>query len=277
MEFLESSFIYHLIILLFAWSIVFSFIDFIDSNKMASRVAFYLLAIVWGFSSFYMVYTITQNSVFSFLTSREGLYIYVWIIISLSMIINWLVKLEYLVFFTNVVSFLVFSLSILIPRAGKTATLVDHLKSELLYIHIGLAFLAYGAFTLSFIFSVMYLFQYILLKKKKWSAHLKKLGSLDKLEKMVNTFNIFGVPLMLTSLFLGVIWASLRLHTFVWYDTKVLGSFLVLIMYSLFMYFKVSNRFFGKSLCLFNICCFLVLFGNYIVSNLYSSFHLWST
>ena len=277
MHLLESSFIYHLLILLFAWSIVFSFIDFIDTNRMASRVAFYLLAIVWVFSTVLMIYTISQFSLYSFITSREGLYIYVWIIISLSMIINWLVKLEYLVFFTNVVSFLVFSLSILIPKAGKTATLVGQLKSELLYIHIGLAFLAYGAFTLSFIFSMMYIFQYFLLKKKKWSSHLKKLGSLGKLEKMFITFNLFGVPLMLTSLFLGVIWASIRLHTFVWYDTKVLGSFFVLIMYSVFMYLKVSNRYYGKSLCLFNICCFLVLFGNYVVSNLYSSFHLWST
>lgn len=277
MELLESSYVYHLITLLFAWSVVFSFIDFIDSNKIASRVAFYLQGIVWVFSTFVMIYTISQYSLFSFITSREGLYIYVWIIITLSLIIKWLVKLDYLVFFTNVVSFLVFSLSIFIPKAGKTVTLVDQLKSELLYIHIGLAFLAYGAFTLSFIFSTMYLFQYFLLKKKKWSSHLKKLGSLGKLEKMVNTFTLFGVPLMLTSLYLGVIWASLRLHTFVWYDMKVLGSFFVLIMYSTFMYFKVSNRFYGKSLCLFNICCFLVLFGNYIVSNLYSSFHLWST
>jgi len=276
-ELLESSFVYHLIILLFAWSIVFSFIDFIDTNRLASRVAFYLLAIVWGFSTVLMIYSVSQYSLFSFITSREGLYVYVWIIVSLSMIINWLVKLDYLVFFTNVVSFLVFSLSILIPKAGKTATLVDQLKSELLYVHIGLAFLAYGAFTLSFIFSVMYIFQYFLLKKKKWSNHLKKLGSLGKLEKMVNTFNLFGVPLMFTSLFLGVIWASLRLHSFVWYDMKVLGSFFVLIMFSTFIYLKVSNRLYGKSLCLFNICCFLVLFGNYVVSNLYSSFHLWST
>jgi HemX protein len=276
MHLFQSGFIYHFIILLFVWSIVFSFIDFIDSNKIANQLAFYLLGIVWLFSTFFICYTLFKTGFYSLITSGEGLYIYVWIVITISLVINRVVKLDYLVFFTNVVAFLVFALSILVPRVGKTALLLNQLKSDLLYIHIGLAFIAYGAFTLSFIFSVMYLFQYQLLKKKKWTVHLRKLGNLSKLEKMVYLCNLIGIPFIITALILGSIWASLRIHSFVWYDPKVVGSFFVLLMYSAFMFLKVRKYLYGRSLSLFNISCFLLLLGNYILLNFYSSFHIWS-
>jgi len=276
MHLFQSSFIYHFIILLFVWSIVFSFIDFIDSNKIANQLAFYLLGIVWLFSTFFICYTLFKTGFYSLISSGEGLYVYVWSVITISLIINRVVKLDYLVFFTNVVAFLVFALSILVPRVGKTALLLNQLKSDLLYIHIGLAFIAYGSFTLSFIFSVMYLFQYKLLKKKKWSVHLRKLGNLAKLEKMVYLCNLIGIPFLITALILGSIWASIRIHSFVWYDPKVIGSFFVLLMYGAFMFLKVRNYLYGRTLTIYNICCFLLLLGNYILLNFYSSFHIWN-
>ncbi len=44
--------------------------------------------------------------------------------------------------------------------------LAEQLVSELVYVHVGMAIISYATFTVSFIFSIMYLLQYRLLKRK---------------------------------------------------------------------------------------------------------------
>ncbi len=69
-------------------------------------------------------------------------------------------------------------------------------------VHVGMAIISYATFTVSFIFSIMYLLQYRLLKKKKWNARLRRLGNLPKLESMSYGLNLFSVPFFLTSYFI---------------------------------------------------------------------------
>ena len=50
----------------------------------------------------------------------------------------------------------------------------EQLVSELLFIHITAAILSYGAFSLSFVFSLLYLLQYNLLKAKKMGEKISE-------------------------------------------------------------------------------------------------------
>lgn len=151
----------------------------------------------------------------------------------------------------------------------------EQLRSEWLTIHISLAFLSYAAFTISFIFSVLYLIQNHWLKKKKWSKQFRRWPSLVQLEKYSFYFNLLGVPLLVLSLILGIIWAFQTLHTSFWFDSKVIFSLFALFMYASYLYQRAAKGWLGKKIVDFNVLCFLVLLVNYLISSFFSKFHLW--
>lgn len=162
------------------------------------------------------------------------------------------------------------------PTEQQSAAFSGQLVSELLVIHITMAILSYGAFSLSFVFSVLYMFQYHLLKKKKWGKWLLRIEDLSKLDYMAYVLNIIGVPMLLLSLILGVIWAYVSLETLYWFDAKVLGSFVVLLLYSYYLYIRLIKELQGKVAALWNTACFLVLMINYFLLGSLSQFHWFS-
>ena len=81
----------------------------------------------------------------------------------------------------------------------------------------------------------MYLLQYRLLKKKM-ECQIKKVRNLPKLESMSYGLNLFSVPFFLLAILLGCIWGYTKLDNFHWYDTKVIGSFVVLFVYCAYIF-----------------------------------------
>ena len=88
------------------------------------------------------------------------------------------------------------------PMQYDSHVMAKQLVSELLFIHITMAILSYGAFSLSFVFSTLYLIQYDLLKKKKWGTRLVRIRRFSKLEKLSYILDVIGVPMLLLSLIL---------------------------------------------------------------------------
>lgn len=161
------------------------------------------------------------------------------------------------------------------PIQHESQVVAQALVSELLIIHITMAILSYGAFSLSFVFSLLYILQYNLLKRKKWGKRLLRIQDLSKLDYMSYVLNVIGVPMLLLSLILGSIWASVKLSEFVWYDAKVLGSFLVLCAYSYYFYQRLAKGITGKAIANWNIAAFLVILINFFLLSRLSNFHFW--
>ena len=155
-------------IILYALSVLLYFIDFLHNNRKANKVAFWLLVIVWLLQTIFLCLYVVKTGRFPILTLFEGLYFYVWVLITLSLVINKILTTDFLVFFTNVLGFIVMVIHTFAPLKIETHVLAQQLMSELLSIHITISLLAYGTFTLSFVFSILYLIQYDLLKRKKW-------------------------------------------------------------------------------------------------------------
>ena len=103
---------------------------------------------------------------FPVLTIFEGLYFYTWVLVTLSLFINRFFKVDFIVFFTNILGFIVMAIHTFAPIQIESKVMAEQLVSELSIIHITLAILSYGAFSLSFVFSILYLIQYNLLKQK---------------------------------------------------------------------------------------------------------------
>lgn len=274
---MELTRIYELIVILYAASVLLYFIDFVQNNRKANSIAFWLLSIVWVLQTAFLILRMFETGRFPILTVSEGLYFYAWVLITLSLVINRLFRVDFMVFFTNMIGFLIMAIHTFAPLETYTAVQSERLVSELLIIHITMAILSYGAFSVSFVFSALYLVQYNLLKKKKWGKRLLRIEDLTKLDYMSYVLILIGVPLLLLSLILGIIWAYIKYVDFHWYDTKVLGSFLMFVAYSAYLYARLRRGIQGKAIAMWNIGLFLVLLINFFLFGSLSNFHFWGS
>jgi HemX protein len=267
--------LHELMIVLYAISILFYFIDFLNKNRKANTFAFWLLAIVWVLQTIFLFLYMMRTGRFPVLTIFEGLYFYAWVLITLSLAINRVLRVDFTVFFTNILGFIIMAIHTFAPVQVESNAMAEQLVSELLLIHITMAILSYGAFSLSFVFSLLYLLQFKLLKEKKWGPRLWRISDLSKLEKGAYILNAIGVAMLLLGLILGLQWAIIKLPDFIWYDPKIIGSFILLIIYSVFLYLRVRKEVYGKNLALLNIGAFLVILINFLLASRLSSFHFW--
>ncbi|MFE8696908.1 inner membrane protein YpjD [Cytobacillus sp. FJAT-53684] len=263
-------------VVLYALCVLLYFVDFLTSNRKANRIAFWLLAFVWALQTIFLILYMLKTGRFPVLTIFEGLYFYAWVLITLSLIINRLLRVDFIVFFTNVLGFIIMAIHTFAPMQYESNVMAQQLISELLLIHITVAILSYGAFSLSFVFSLLYLIQYDLLKQKKWGPRLLRIADLSKLDKMSFVLNVIGVPMLIISLILGVTWAYIKVPDMIWYDSKVIGSFIVLVIYSIYLYLKVGKGLTGNKLALWNFASFLIVLINFFLFGTLSSFHFWN-
>ncbi|OIJ18349.1 cytochrome C assembly protein [Anaerobacillus alkalidiazotrophicus] len=272
---LSMNFIYIFTVILYCLSVIGYFIDFLQNNQKVNRISFWLLSIVWVLQTIFFVLRMLEYNRLPLMTSFEGLFFYAWIIVSVSLVINWFFKVDFFVFFTNIFGFAIMAFSVFIPTGDISPNLQELLIVELLFIHVTLILLAYGSFTFAFIFSIMYYYQHQMLKKKRWSKRLFRFGDLSKSEHLVFMFTVLGFPLLLMGVFLGLVWAALSLEQVPWFDAKIVTSVLVLFVYGYYLYQRVVKKIRGYSLVLLNIAGFLLVLINYFLSGSLSKFHLW--
>ena len=263
-------------VIIYAISVLLYFIDFLHTNRKVNQFAFWLLLIVWVLQTIFLCLYMIETGRFPVLTIFEGLYFYVWLIIGLAVFITKFMKLDFILFFTNVLGFVLMVVHAFAPSQIESRVMAQQLVSELLFIHITMAIFAYAAFTLSFIFSILYLIQYDLLKKKKWGKKLLRLGDLSKLEKLSYILNVIGIAVLSIALVLGVRWALIKLPDLNWIDTKIVGSFFIIIVYSFYIYCKQGKQLFGKNLAIINIAAFLLVLLNFFLFSSLSGFHYWN-
>ncbi|MFD1018935.1 cytochrome c biogenesis protein [Thalassobacillus hwangdonensis] len=270
---LAAKWVYELIIILYALSVFGYFIDFIQHNRKVNKIAFWLLSLVWTLQTFFLLSQVFVKDNFPVMTVYDGLFFYAWILITFSLIINRLFMVDFLVFFTNLVGFFVMVLHITTKAQSELVKNGVRLVDELLITHISMALISYGFFTFSFIFSLLYLLQYRFLKKKQWNQKLRRIGDLDKLDSFAYIAVTIGVPLLTMGIILGVIWAYSSGDEFYWYDSKTLGSLLVLGVYIIFLFLRIVKGYQGRAIALYNTAAFLFLLVNFFLFGSLSNFH----
>ncbi|MFB1080505.1 cytochrome c biogenesis protein [Jeotgalibacillus sp. JSM ZJ347] len=268
--------LHEVMIILYAISVLLYFMDYLQKDQKANRVAFWLLSIVWVLQTIFLFLYMFRTGRFPVLTLFEGIYFYAWVLLTISLVLNRLMQIDFTVFFVNVIGFTFMAIHTFAPVQASTEAAAERLMSELLLVHITMAIVSYAAFSVSVVFSILYLLQYRLLKQKKWGQKIQRITDLAKLEKGSVILNSIGFPMLLLSLILGVQWAVVSLPTVLWYDIKISGSFLLLAIYGVFLYRRFGKGQSGKSLALFNAAAFGCLLINFLLGSRLSSFHFWS-
>lgn len=266
--------LYELMIILYALSIVLYFIDYLYKNLKARRVAFWFVSIVWILQILFLVLFIIETKRFPVLSLFEGVFFYAWLLTTLSIFLHCIARVDLPVFFINVLSFVFVTIHLFAPDTA-TQVVGESLVSEMLLIHISFAIVSYAAFSLSFVFSILYLILYRILKQKKLTNLWARLPNLQQMSKWISYSNLVGVPLLLISLLLGLEWAMMTLEGLSVFDVKIIGSFIVSVVYLVILLLHRKSKLVGVTFAWVQIYLFLLVVVNFFLGSKLSNFHLW--
>lgn len=266
--------LYELMIILYGLCIVLYFTDYLSKNIKFRRAAFWFVSIVWVLQTLFIVLFIMETKRFPILSLYEGVFFYAWLLTTLSIVLHCIVRVDLPVFFINVLSFVFMTIHLFAPETNDQIV-GDSLVSEMLLIHISFAIVSYAAFSVAFVFSLLYLILYRLLKQKKLTNLWSRLPSLQQMVKWINLSTIIGIPLLLISLILGLEWAFLTLENVSIFDVKILGSFIVSIVYLIIFLLHQRGKLIGMVYAKVHVYLFLLVVINFFLGSKLSNFHLW--
>jgi HemX protein len=270
---MESTWVYEIILLIYGLSLVGYFIDFIQHNRWVNKFAFWLLGVVWVIQTIFLLSEVVFEATFPIFTIYDSLFLYSWVLVTFSLVINKLFSIHFIVFFTNVFGFFILLLYISTKAQEHMQQRGIELVNELLITHITLAIISYGFFTVSFLLSIMYIVQYQLLKQKKGLKWMWRFGDLKRLDFYSFMAITLGIPLLLIAIILGVVWAKVANAEFYWFDLKTVGSMFVLATYILYLLLRLIKGYQGKAIAVYNTAAFLILLINFFLSSFLSNFH----
>lgn len=267
--------LHEVMIVLYAVSLIFYFIDYLNKDRLARRVAFWIVSAIWIMQTGVLLVTIIETGEFPILSLTQGIYFYVWLLISLSIVLHCIAKVDLPVFFLNIIGFIFLTIHTFAPNRIQQSSIGESLVSELLFFHITFAIMSYAAFSLSFVFSALYQIMYYFLKKKKWTKQWGRLPSLTQTEKGMTTSMMVGIPMLGISLILGLQWAYISLDDYSVLDAKIVGSVLMLVVYCLLLYLHRRGSLIGVNYAWCHIYSFLLLMANFFLGSRLSNFHFW--
>ncbi|GGI40283.1 cytochrome C assembly family protein [Mammaliicoccus stepanovicii] len=267
--------LHEIVLVIYMFCLGCYFYDFIQKNATVRRVGYYTLGIVWIFQTIFLLIYIIETKQFPVLTLFEGFYFYTWMIITVSLVLNYFKSTDLTVFIINLIGFVFLTIHTFRPEQFDTDNTASSVMNELLLIHVSLAILSYVIFALSTSYAILYLLQRKNLKEKKFNQKFFRMGSLEQLEQNIFKFSLVGFLVLLISLILGVQWGIIIIGSEIWFDPKVIGSLVVLLLYGIYLFVRVGNRINTKTLVLANIMIFLVCMINYLIVSKFSGFHQW--
>ncbi|MDF2723694.1 MAG: cytochrome assembly protein [Paenibacillus sp.] len=270
-----KTWIYDLIMYIYALSLLFSFSDLATKNRSAKRMGTGLLAFVWLLQTLFILHRVVEYRYLPVLTMFEALFFYCWMLVTVSIMMNLFLRLDLLVFLLNVAGFLIVALNIFSDPSVTPISEQWEAKDELLFIHITLAIGSYAAFLIAALLSGMYMFIHRKLKGKQWSAVMTRFPSLDKIEGYTYRAVLVGVPLLIASTALGAAKVLLEGEWRQLADPKVLSSMLCVAAYAFYLLQRMSGKQPGYRLAVWNLSAFAVIVVNFSMFNVFSKFHHW--
>lgn len=267
--------IYDAALLLYALSLLFIFSDCLRRNPGGKRLGTGLLAVVGLLQLAGLAVRFSQEGGLPIFTPYDFLFWFSFIIVITSLAIAYTRGGEFTILLLSGAGFSVF----LLNRVWLTAA--DHgLESwravhGWLAMHIILANLSFGALTLGTVFAIMYLFLHMKLKNKKWDDRIRRLPSLETMDKYSYTAILAGVPLLVVSLLLAGMSIIAEGRTPLFQDSKVLTTMVGLGVYITYIVLKRSGRKSGMVMARWAISGYAFIILNFLLNSL-SDFHGWS-
>ncbi len=270
---ITNSWFFDAMLYIYALSLLFTFSDFIQRNPRAKRTGTGLLVVVWLMQTLFLVTQLVYSGRMLSFSIFDSLFLFSWLLIALSILLTLLMRIEFVLFLVSLAGFIVaaiasFDHNYVTPIAARW-----EVGDELLFIHVSLAVSSYAAFFYSAVFSGMLLFLHTGLKKKQYSVTIRRMPSLDRIQRYASRAVIVGTPLLLLSLILGIVWIILEREWGLLLDVKVISSIFILMIYGIYLWRLIAAKTTWPRLAILNLGAFAVVFLNYMTSSWLSNFH----
>lgn len=146
-------------------------------------------------------------------------------------------------------------------------SLMPALKSEWMIYHVSTAIVAYGAFTISFGISLLYILREYLEKRDSRSRLLDLIPDLDRLDTLIYRVIAFGFPFLVLLIITGAIWAEKAWGQYWSWDPKETWSLITMFIYAGFLHARCFLKWRGRTCALFAIVGFISVIFCYIGVN----------
>ncbi len=138
-------------------------------------------------------------------------------------------------------------------------------------LHVTLNILAYAAFALSFVLSLIYLLQNRLLRDRRLGTPFWRLPALEVLERMSRSSVMVGLAALTVGIVLGFVWVN-RIRGRYWNaDAKEIATLLVFLFYAGYVWLGRTTAWRGARAALLCVLNFIFVVFSYTVVNLYLS------
>ena len=155
----------------------------------------------------------------------------------------------------------------------EVKTLMPALQSYWLVIHVVVAVLATGFFTIAAGFHISYLVKAGNLAKKLMNVF----PSLEQLERLAYRFNVVGFVLWSFTLIAGAIWAERAWHRYWGWDTKEVWTFIIWVLYAGYLHAMATRGWNGKRAAWLGLIAFFSVIFNFTIVNLFfKGLHVYS-
>ena len=235
-----------------------------NPRRFSKRLADYFLLAGLTIHCAFLIIISLQSGTLPISTLFESSTFYLSLIVLLSVILKFLYRLQSL---TPFVMPIVTGFSIAAVTLVKNdLALTADLKTFWLFAHIIPIFLGYASFTVSFIFSRMYLTMERQLKKKSFGPLFDSLPSLETLDALMWKTITLGFPLLTIGLVSGTVWAkTTNILGLTWYlDPKVLLGSLTWLIYAAILHLRLGASFHGTKVAVVTIAGFVIVIFTFI-------------
>jgi ABC-type uncharacterized transport system permease subunit len=155
---------------------------------------------------------------------------------------------------------------------------VNHvLQNYPLGTHVITAILGFTAISIAAAYSFMYLLLYKNIKSNNFSIIFKRLPNLEILERLTYYAMIIGFILLSISVTIGLTWLPSAFPEFSYFDSKIILTVLVTIIYGIGIFLKTKQIISGKRFAKFSIYGFIFSILSLILASvIMDSFHNFS-
>lgn len=148
------------------------------------------------------------------------------------------------------------------------------LRNRLLGLHVIGAILGYSGFTISAVYGILFLLLYKNLRKNKFGILFERLPSLEVLERLNFYSTVIGFILLTMAMIVGIVWLPEAFKNFNYFDPKLVGTFLVWLVYGTVIFSKIYRNFYGKKIIYFTLIGYSIAILSLIITNtLAKTFH----
>ena len=142
--------------------------------------------------------------------------------------------------------------------------LMPALRSSWLGIHVSTVIVAYGAFGVSFVLSIIFLLRDKMKEGGFWDQHIPKKEALDTISYRCVSL---GMMFLTVTIFIGGIWAENAWGSYWSWDPKETWALVTWVIYLVYLHLRIRRGWNGKAAAIFGVVGFICVLFTYIGVN----------